>query len=196
MSAHIKLRSPRDRILATALDLFYRQGYAATGINQIISEAGVARASFYDHFDSKEALLVAYALEISRKEISEIRALTQGFATPEARFYAPLDTLIPWFETSDFRGCPFQNLMAEVPPNAKAVQEVARHHAEACEAFFEELAFDLKNSSSRFAHIDPKEIAKEYLIIFNGAIATAVACRDTWPVANARKTLHCLVAPH
>jgi len=64
---NITSSSPRDRILQVASDLFYRQGYHATGINQIIREAAVAKASFYDHFSSKEALAVAY-LEQRREQ--------------------------------------------------------------------------------------------------------------------------------
>jgi AcrR family transcriptional regulator len=51
---------PRDRIIDTALRLFYEQGYLATGINQIIAESQVAKATFYSHFPSKENLCIAY----------------------------------------------------------------------------------------------------------------------------------------
>ena len=50
----------KDRILDTASRLFYDQGYHVTGINQIIEEAEIARASLYNHFPSKTDLLLAY----------------------------------------------------------------------------------------------------------------------------------------
>ena len=53
-------RNTRERIIETALNLFYNQGYLATGINQIISESNIAKATFYAHFPSKEALCITY----------------------------------------------------------------------------------------------------------------------------------------
>ena len=55
--------SSRERIIATANELFYRQGYHQTGINQIIEESGVAKATFYSNFKSKEELCVEYLRE-------------------------------------------------------------------------------------------------------------------------------------
>ena len=54
------MNSPRERILDTATILFHQQGYNSTGINQIISEAKVAKASFYQHFKSKDDLCAAF----------------------------------------------------------------------------------------------------------------------------------------
>lgn len=187
-------RPPRERILSTALDLFYRQGYGATGINQILAEADAARASFYDHFRSKEDLLLAYALELSRKDIADVRAAVEALPTPRDRFFAPLDMLPKWLEESDYRGCPFQNMMAEVPPGAKRVKEVARQHLEASRAIYRELAVGLKHSEPEYAHIDPDEIAAKYVVVFEGAIAAAVAYRDTRPIASARAALEACLA--
>ncbi len=180
---------PAERLLATAMDLFYRQGYAATGINQIILEAEVAKASFYDHFKSKEDLLLAYATETSRKEIVDIRAAVESLPTARERFFAPFGTLVPWFEASEYRGCPFQNLMAEVRPGADLVHAVARKHREGLHSFFQELAQALKMEEPMAAGIDPGKVASTYLVLFEGAIATAVAYRQPWPVEHARRVL-------
>ncbi len=186
MTAPSSAEPPRERILAKALELFYRQGYSHTGINQIIEEAGVARASLYHHFPSKEDLLLAYALETTRREIADIREQVQAKDTPLARFFGPWDILVPWFESTDYRGCPFQNMMADVPAEAIRVREVARQHRESLRAFFQELAFDLKNSSPKYRHLDPEQTALTSLLLFEGAIATAVAYRATWPIGQAR----------
>ncbi|GAB4168662.1 MAG: TetR/AcrR family transcriptional regulator [Terrimicrobiaceae bacterium] len=187
---------PRQRILDKAMDLFYRQGYNATGINQIISEAGVARASFYDHFESKEDLLVAYAMEMSRRDIAEIRAEVLAKPTAQSRFFAPLELLIPWLEATDFRGCPFQNLMADTPPDSSRVREVARQHSESLRTFFRELTLDLKNSEKKFSRLSPEKTATTFLLVFEGAIALCVAYRESWPVEHARVTLgHFLESP-
>lgn len=66
-------RNARERILDTAFDLFYRQGYFQTGINQIIEEAGVAKATFYNNFRSKEELCTEYLRERDKVEIELTR---------------------------------------------------------------------------------------------------------------------------
>lgn len=185
--------SPRDRILATSLDLFYRQGYGATGLNQLISEADVARASFYDHFQSKEDLLVAYALELSRQELSEVRQAIETQPNARARFFCPFDLLREWLEATGYRGCPFQNMMAEVPPEATRVHEIVRQHHDSLRIGFQELALGLKNAEPGCAHIDPAAVATAYSLLFDGAISTAVAYRETWPVDRARQIVEDLL---
>jgi len=189
MSAELHQASPRERIVATAMDLFYRQGYKATGINQIVAEAGVAKASFYDHFPSKEDLLVAYAVEMARRDIAFIRDEAMKRPSAEERFFAPLEMLKPWFESTHYRGCPFQNVMVEAPPQATGVHEVARQHRESFRVFFQELALDLKNADPACRHIDPAAIATDYIVIFEGSIALCVAYRATWPLDQAKTML-------
>jgi AcrR family transcriptional regulator len=193
MSATKQKSSPRDRIIATAKDLFYRQGFHATGINQIIKEAGVARASFYDHFPSKDDLLVAYAAEVARREITDIRNAVDQFPTAQARFVGLLDILTPWFEATGYRGCNFQILMSEVSPEAARVHEIARNHLESLRVYIRELVLDLKNSDPEFSHLDPDTLASTYQLIFEGAISVSTSLKHPGPVLHARQTICALV---
>ncbi|MBX3177093.1 MAG: TetR/AcrR family transcriptional regulator [Candidatus Hydrogenedentes bacterium] len=193
--SEIKSRlSVRERVLATASELFYRQGYRATGINQIIAESGVAKASFYDHFPSKEDLLYAYACATSDFEMNDVRTSVMALPTPRERFFGPLNILTPWFETSDYRGCPFQNLMAEAPPEAVSVREVGRAHREKARHFFRELIRDLLIAEPELGPLDESALADIYVVLFEGAMATAVAYRDPWPVRRAIEALEGLLA--
>ena len=185
----IDKRSPRERILEVALDLFYRQGYNATGINQIIREADCARASFYEHFPSKADLYVAYAAEFSRRDIAEIRQAVQALPTARARFFGLFDLLPGWLAETNYRGCPFQNIMAERPADVPAAAAVAARHRDAIRALIRELAVDLMHSATAYAEIDPDKIANRYLVAFEGAIASSVAFGDTWPIEEARRIL-------
>lgn len=194
MPATKQKSSPRDRIVATAKDLFYRQGFHATGINQIIKEAGVARASFYDHFPSKDDLLVAYAAEVARRESADIRNAVNQYPTAHARFFGLLDMLVPWFEATNFRGCNFQILMTEVSPEASRVHEIAAMHLESIRVYIRELVLDLKNSDPKFSHLDPDTLATTYQMIFEGAISIATSLKHTGPVLHARKTIASLIA--
>lgn len=179
----------RERILETACDLFYRQGYRATGINQIIAESGVAKASFYDHFSSKDTLLEAYVEEMSRREMEDLREQVLSRPTAEARFFAPLEILMPWFEESDYRGCPFQNAVAELPADDRRVHRAIRAHQDASRALFRELAADYIAEMPALKKADEVLLADMYLVLFTGAVALTAAVRAPWPVERAREGL-------
>src|SRR5262245_45452073 len=110
-------RSPGvgERLVATASELFYREGVRAVGIQRVIDEAGIAKASLYAHFDSKDDLVAACV----DKRVSEWRAHVDEHlqhSTRDARgkllqFFDMLGALIAG---PDFRGCPLQSLSAEI----------------------------------------------------------------------------------
>lgn len=193
MNKRIDKQPVRDRILRTASDLFYRQGYRATGINQIIAESGVAKASFYDHFPSKEDLLYAYARATSDTEMDELRRDVITMKTARERFFGPLNILTPWFESSEYRGCPFQNLVSEAPAGAKRVHDVARIHREKARVFFRELIVDLITEEPDLKDVDVHGLADMYVVLFEGTIATAVAFRESWPVTRTIEALEILL---
>jgi AcrR family transcriptional regulator len=185
----------KERILATASDLFYRQGYRATGINQILAESGVAKASLYDHFDSKDDILHEYLRETASHEIVEMRREVAAFPTPEERYVGALKILIPWIKETDFRGCPFQNILAEAPPGDPRIRQVARRHHENIRTLLRELTEDLVASRPDLSHIDPAHVADQYFLLLEGAIALAAAYRDLWPVDSAIRGVQELVMP-
>ncbi|MBX3730223.1 MAG: TetR/AcrR family transcriptional regulator [Candidatus Sumerlaeia bacterium] len=183
----------RQRILDTAIDLFYRQGYRATGINLVIAESGVAKATLYEHFPSKDDLLAACVREMARREIAEMRQAVVPKTTARERFFAPFGILQPWFEASQFRGCPFQNIVAECPPDDPRVREAARQHRENFRALLREVSFDLLQEHPNPRGLDPTELADLYLVLYEGAIAVSVAYRDAWPVRRAIQTLEVIL---
>lgn len=102
---------PRERILATAARLFYAQGVRATGIDQIIAEAAVAKATLYHHFPAKTDLVRAYLLRRHEVWLAEFEVHLR--ATRRRGLPALADALGRWFESGDFNGCAFINVTAE-----------------------------------------------------------------------------------
>src|SRR4029079_6105891 len=84
------------RILATACDLFYRNGYRATGINEIIRKSGVAKATFYAHFPSKESLAFADGESMNREENRVMEESLEKFPGPYEKLIGLVEFLIPW----------------------------------------------------------------------------------------------------
>jgi hypothetical protein len=115
-------------------------------------------------------------------------------ATPRDRFFGPLEILKPWLDSTGFRGCPFQNVMAEAPPENDRVWEIARQHRESLRTFFKELTLNLKSFLPDHPTLDPDTVATTYLLLFEGAIALCVAYRATWPVERAETALQSLLS--
>lgn len=110
----------RRRLLDTATRLFYAQGTRAVGIDRIIAEAGVAKATFYNHFPSKDDLVLAYIEEQDQLGRAAIAALPKQ--APRKVIAAILNRISDAGVAGDYRGCPFLNTAAEYPDPQSAVR--------------------------------------------------------------------------
>lgn len=145
--------SARQRILSTAADLFYRRGINNTGIDLIIAEAGVAKASLYNHFRSKEEIVISY-LNALRTRFEE--ALIETDADKADWFRVPFQLLGATLKSGEFFGCPFSNAMVEMPDSAGVKLEVTAYRNAVLNHF--ELAVD--GDESRAAKL---------LVVYDGA---------------------------
>ena len=112
--------SPRQRLLDTATRLFYAEGIRAVGIDRIIAEAGIAKATFYNHFASKDDLVLAYIEEQDRIGRDAVAALPRQ--PPRKMLAAIVGRISTAAVAGDFRGCPFLNAAAEYPDPASPVR--------------------------------------------------------------------------
>jgi AcrR family transcriptional regulator len=104
---------PRQRLLDTATKLFYAEGIRAVGIDRIIAEAGIAKATFYNHFRSKDDLVLAYIEDQDRIGREAVAALPKR--PPHKMLAAVLGRISNAGMAGNFRGCPFLNAAAEYP---------------------------------------------------------------------------------
>ncbi|MEO1444298.1 MAG: TetR/AcrR family transcriptional regulator, partial [Chloroflexota bacterium] len=125
---HSTNAGPRERILARAVELFFKQGYHGTGINQIIKEAKVAKASFYDHFGSKENLAVAYLELLSDRRIDLLDRVASDYDDPFEKVMSIFEYLKEWAEDKHHIGCPFLNIASEFPLEDNRIRETVRTH--------------------------------------------------------------------
>ena len=113
----------RDRLLAAAARLFYAHGIAATGIDALLREAGVAKMTLYHHFGSKEGLALAF---LEQRHHAWMDRFTTALATASPGLVGVAEALEGWFRDGDFRGCAFLNTVCEGHQGALA--EAARRH--------------------------------------------------------------------
>jgi AcrR family transcriptional regulator len=112
--------SARRRLLDTATRLFYAEGIHAVGIDRIIAEAGVAKATFYNHFPSKDDLVLAYVEEQDRLGREAVAALPKQ--PPRKMIAAVMGRISQAVVAGDWRGCPFLNAAAEYPDPTSPVR--------------------------------------------------------------------------
>jgi AcrR family transcriptional regulator len=171
-----------ERILHVASDLFYNQGYRATGINEVIKKSGVAKATFYSHFPTKEDLAKAYLKLRSEEEAAYLESVIARAKTPRERFLAVMESVGPWLEVNDFRGCVFLNMSSEVPdktsPLRKAGKQIYAMVRSRVEALGQEL---IDSNQAKYGQLNLATLANEYMLIFTGAIALAAIYHEIWP---------------
>lgn len=139
-----KVSEPRERLLRTATRLFYEEGINGIGVDRVLAEAGVTRATMYRHFPGKEALVVAY-LEHEDALIRGLFATAAAEAaardaTPDELLALVIDGVAEDATRLHTRGCPFINASAEFPDADGAVRAVVRRHREWFRATLAEVA--------------------------------------------------------
>jgi len=183
MSATMDNVSARERILATASELFASQGYRATGVNEIIEKSGVAKATFYSHFPTKDDLCHAYLHRVDTLALDIIRAFVAKKRTSWARFLAVIESLEPWLQNNALRGCSFLNMVAEVPDPENPLRLIGKQHYQKLRSFIRELAVALIASDEQhYGKLDPDALTDEYMVIIGGSVALTEIYHDPWPI--------------
>ncbi|KVV34828.1 TetR family transcriptional regulator [Burkholderia ubonensis] len=183
----------RDRLLDAAEALIYSGGIHATGVDAIVKRSGAARKSFYSHFESKEALVVA-ALE--RRDERWMRwfvdaTLARG-KTPRTQLLGMFDVLRDWFSQPDFHGCAFLNASGEIADADDPVRIVARAHKARLLAFVRE-RLDALADDAGIERRTLARVARQWLVLIDGAICVALVSGDATAARDARATAELLL---
>ncbi|MDQ3790119.1 MAG: TetR/AcrR family transcriptional regulator [Actinomycetota bacterium] len=166
----------RSRLLATASRLFYTEGLHSVGIDRIVSEAGVTRATLYRHFPSKDDLVVAYltlADEAIRAQVATARAAR--LSAPDT-VRAVAEAIADDIRRAEFRGCAFLNAAAEYPDPAHPVHQAVLTHRR----WFLDTVTELLADTGEQA---PEPAARHFVMLRDGAMA-AGCLTDPAPVCE------------
>jgi len=165
--------SARERILATANELFYREGIRAIGVDTIVERSGVSKTSLYRLFESKDALIAAFAAERDRLFWAWWDRIEEQHATdPRALLEALLSGIAQRIGHSTYRGCPFLNLATEFPNDSHPGRVVARSNKE-------EMRTRLATILGKVGVGDPDRTAFQIALIINGAYVTGLIAQPT-----------------
>jgi AcrR family transcriptional regulator len=179
----------RERILDTAYELFSRRGIRDVGVDEVIRRAGVAKATLYRHFPSKDDLVIAF---LERREQRwtlawvEAEARRRGSA-PKDQLLAIFELFDEWFHRDDFEACSFINVLLEMGPAHPAGQASVRHLAS--------IRSIVARLADEAALRDPESFARSWHILMKGAIVSA-AEGDAQAAQRARSMASLLIEQH
>jgi AcrR family transcriptional regulator len=166
----------RDRILATARELFYKEGARSVGVDLVVAQSGVAKTSLYRWFPSKDALIVAVLEQEGKDRWSGWdRTAQMSDSEPRARLRAHLTGIARYVSSSHFRGCPFMNVTAEFADPQHPARALAREE-------MEELRRRLRGLVDNIQGVrDPAALTEQLLLLVDGAFSSAQALGKDGP---------------
>jgi AcrR family transcriptional regulator len=179
----------RERILAAAYELFASRGIRDVGVDEVIGRAGVAKASLYRHFRSKDDLVIAF-LEMREErwtlEWVEAEARRRG-TTPEEQLLAIFGLFDEWFHRQDFEACSFINVLLEMGPTHPAGKASVQHLAN--------IRSIVRKLAEESGLSDPDSFARSWHILMKGSIVSA-AEGDAEAARRARSMARLLIEQH
>jgi AcrR family transcriptional regulator len=179
----------RARILDTAYGLFSRRGVRPVGVDELIERAGVAKATLYRHFPSKDELVLAFLEQREQRwtrDWVEAEAKRRG-STPEEQLLAIFDAFDGWFRQDDFEGCSFINVMLEMGSEHPAGSASIGH--------LENIRSIVRRLAEQAGLRDPDSFARSWHILMKGSIVSA-AEGDTEAAQRAKAMARCLIEEH
>lgn len=174
------MNATRQQLLSTAGQLFAERGYELVGINEIIKKAGVAKATFYAHFKSKEILCAEWLkAEAAKSEEAGCKLLKES-VTSEAKLAHKFDGLRDYCARSDFRGCPF-SITASMTEPASEIRQVIQSYKANARLFWQSLALEFRHDPA-----EARELGDSLFLLFSGSVTEAQNARNPWPVDVAK----------
>lgn len=178
----------REKLLEVAIDRFYVHGFHAVGIDQILAEVGVTKTTFYNHFESKDELIIE---ALKRRQLWEAKAFNDRAAQiaegdPARLLVAIFDVLDEWFNHPDYYGCMFLNVCVEFPSPNDPIHQVGMGHY--CDAKAE-----LTEVARQAGAKDPELLAEQIIVLMQGTLTHRQVTGDNDAAAKARPVVQSLV---
>lgn len=177
--------SARDKLLDAANELFYSEGVQTVGVDRIIERAGVAKASLYNTFGSKDELVKAYLQSRHAGTSDRLRSAIEERTDPVQRLLAAFDVQAELFRQPDFHGCAFISASAEAPEGG-VIERAADEFRADIRTLFTDLARDAGVT-------DPETLGSQLQLIYDGSGLSARMDRDPTVALRARAAAEVLI---
>lgn len=159
--------------------MFYAEGIHAVGVDRVIAEAQVAKATLYAHFSGKEELVAAYLAQRSDEWQAWVDVELPGRSDqPSGQLLGLFDLLDERFAAPDFRGCPFINAAAEYPGAGRVADQISAHRHRVRLLF--------RSLLDRAGLREPAQLAETLVVLYDGAMVAAQLDRSPTAAHGAR----------
>lgn len=179
------------KIMETASRLFYEQGYHATGINQIIEESDVARASFYKYYPSKHDLLLGYIETRETEWFETVRSYMGQYEDPKDKILSLFDFRLDSQLRSNFTGCAFNRICSEIEKDDEKSFELLKRQKESFRKIMRTLAAQLPEGTCR--HLSADELGDTIFMMLEGATNIGTVSKDAEAVRSAKRLAEVLL---
>ncbi len=185
------IEGTRDKLLWAASNLFYAHGFHAVGLDRILAEVGVTKTTFYNHFESKDELMVEVLKLRDKWETQQMMDLAVQLAgdDPCQILLGVFDALHVWFNDERFLGCIFINAAHEFPNPNDPVHQTAAEHKVRVMGLLEELAV-------KACLREPRALAEQFTILIEGAITLRQVTQNHNAARIARRSAELIVSRH
>ncbi|WP_346233981.1 TetR/AcrR family transcriptional regulator [Parafrigoribacterium mesophilum] len=178
----------KQRILDTADTLFYSIGIHTVGIDRLIKESQVTKATFYKHYRAKDNLILEYVKHRHETERAEVETIVADATSPAEALRALLDRLLAKIEDPGFRGCAFLNIAAEFPEPQHPVRVLVTAHRD----WYSELVSELFRQAE---HPLPGDAADDFVLASDGAMSGGYAGDPVATAAALQRMAERILAP-
>jgi AcrR family transcriptional regulator len=179
-------RPARDRILDTAFRLFYAHGPRGVGVDTVVAQSGVAKATFYKHFPRKDDLVLAYLDRVDQTWFGELRAAARAAGdSPRDQLVGMFDALVSACRREGYHGCAFINAAAEVTADGEIHARTVEHKT-VVRAWIVDLA---RRAGAR----DSQVLARQLTLLLDGGLASGVLDGDPAAAEVAKQAAAVLV---
>ena len=179
--------SKRDELVRKALEIFYREGFHATGMDRLAAETGISKTTMFKHFRTKEDLILA-VLRLRDEQFRGwlFRRMTEA-GPPRAQLSAMFDALGEWFARPEFRSCMFIKAASEYPDPAHPIHSQSAEHKRL-------LFLETERIARAAGADDPAALARALLLLKEGAIVPAHLGHEADPAGDAKAAAAALLA--
>lgn len=180
----------KDRIIRVASDLFYKQGFNSTGINQIIAEADVAIGSLYNHFSSKNELLKVYLIKEEQKWFNGFEEHSSKLAAAKDKIFSLVEYRKKLQKSSKFAGCHFIKISAEIGESNPVISDFVMKHKEKQKLMIKNLMIQY---SKEGGVVNTDEIVDNVFLLLEGAVVISTINRNTSAFDQTKKIIEGLL---
>lgn len=173
----------KQHIITTAANLFYQKGYIATGINEVIATANIAKATLYHHFESKDELCVAYLQYKNSAFLRDIANFCKVRGNGGTQVLGMFDYLKNMYRAKDFSGCWCLNTISEIPKENKIITAEIRKQKR---LFISLIKNMLTDNFPLLATADATVLSRKIYLLIEAAWAESHLHGAEWPIRESK----------